>query len=305
MAKSQAESNAERGPSRPEPAGAPRVRSSTHARGRPPVDLELAPAAPVPVPQLTLSPGVTVALEASSRVKRQRVLDVVLPLSTSARMAEAARASVWAISSEKTTNQFEAAEAAADAAEEARTETLVLTGRGGIPEELRRGSRDQFTFLREELDRGDDDDDPHTLWRRAHRRRRHELIPGPTAAEIERLEERIGFDLPPSFWDFSLEWGGGLLYVQEFGTIRVIPALEIMSEVRGPLCNRMVRPYLPVVDLGCGDYLALDLSKESRGGERPIVWWFAGDVKKRVAESFVAWLRRLVELNGQPFWWAP
>ena len=109
--------------------------------------------------------------------------------------------------------------------------------------------------------------------------------------------------LPPSFWDFSLEWSGGLLYVQEFGAIRIIAALEIMSELKGPLCGRMRYPSLPVVDLGCGDYLALDMSKETKGGERPIMWWYAGEVKKKVADSFVAWLKKLVELGGEPYWW--
>jgi hypothetical protein len=248
-----------------------------------------------------------IALETSARVKRQRVLDIVLPQSTSARMAEAAPASVWAISSEKTTSQFEMAEAAAQAAEEMRSETLVEAAAAteAIPDELRRSSKDLFAFLRAELEREDlESDDPHALWRRAHKRMRHELFAGPPMAELLQLEERLGVKLPPSYWDFSLEWGGGLLYVREHGAMRVIPALAVKSEVQGALCGRMLRPWLPVVDLGCGDYLALDTSTENRAGENPIHWWYCGEAKKKVADSFALWLQRLVDEDGQPYWWA-
>jgi len=253
---------------------------------------------------LPIPPSVT-AIETSSRVKRQRVLDVVLPMGTSARMAEAARASVWAISSEKTTLQFQAAEAAADKAEEARTETLVVVSTKGMDEERRHSARDVFSFLREELDRPDDESaDPHALWRKAYKRLRHELQPGPGTDALERLEERLNVKFPPSFYDFSLEWGGGLLYVHEYGAIRIVPALEILDELKGPLAGRMNRPFLPVVDLGCGDYLALDMGAEGKGGEKPLVWWHNGEVRKKVAESFGAWLRKLVEAQGQPYWWS-
>lgn len=262
------------------------------------------PAPPAAAPPLVRPELSAIALEASSRVKRQRVLDVIIPQSTSSRMAEAARASVWAISSEKTTIQFEAAEAAAEAAEVRRSEGLVADDAPALKEALRRSQRDLFAFMREELDRPEDDPrDPHGLWRRAHKRLRHELSPPPAPDELERLEGRLGAQLPPSYWDFSLEWGGGLLFVHEFGAIRLVPALELHGELRGPLCGRMVRPYLPVVDLGCGDYLALDMARESKTGEHPLVWWYGGEVKKKVADSFVAWLKRLVETQGQPFWW--
>ncbi len=288
------------------PARAAAAGSSGKAKRK--TEVAAAPAAaPAPAgapPPLVRPELAALALETSARVKRQRVLDVIIPQSTSARMAEAARASVWAISSEKTTMQFEAAEAAADAAEVRRTDKLVNETTPALDDSLRRSSRDLFAFMRDELDRHEDDPkDPHSLWRRAHKRLRHELSAGPAPDELKRLEARLHAQLPPSFWDFSLEWGGGLLFVQEFGAIRVLPALEIISELRGPLCGRMVRPYLPVVDLGCGDYLALDMAKETKGGEHPLVWWYGGEVKKKVAESFVAWLKKLVELDGQPYWW--
>ncbi|MCO5165719.1 MAG: SMI1/KNR4 family protein [Planctomycetes bacterium] len=288
------------------PAGKPQpAAKAPGASGKAKRKPDEAPAPPAAAaPPLVRPELAAMALETSSRVKRQRVLDVIIPQSTSARMAEAARASVWAISSEKTTIQFEAAEAAAEAAEERRSEGLVADDAPALTESLRRSPRDLFAFMREELDRPEDDPrDPHGLWRRAHKRLRHELSPGPAPEELERLEARLGAQLPPSYWDFSLEWGGGLLFVHEFGAIRIVPALELHAELRGPLCGRMVRPYLPVVDLGCGDYLALDMARETKTGEHPLVWWYGGEVKKKVADSFVAFLKRLVESNGQPFWW--
>lgn len=271
-----------------------------------------APSAPAPAaaPALAGPPPLirpelsAIALETSSRVKRQRDHAVVIPQSTSARMAEAARASVWAISSEKTTMQFEAAEMAQERAEDKRSQGLATESTPALDETLRRSSRDLFAFMRDELERPEDEArDPHAMWRRAQKRMRHELSPPPATADLKRLEERVGMTLPTSYWDFSVEWGGGLLYVQEAGAIRIIAALNMVQELKGPLCGKMTRPHLPVVDLGCGDYLAVDMSKETKGGERPVVWWYGGEVKKKVADSFGAWLRKLVEANGQPFWW--
>src|SRR5688500_5468166 len=67
-----------------------------------PAPAAVAPA-PAAAPGVPGAPGTTqplvrpeltaIALETSARVKRQRVLDIIIPQSTSARMAEAARAS--------------------------------------------------------------------------------------------------------------------------------------------------------------------------------------------------------------------
>lgn len=303
--KSKRKNEASGASARPGAAPAPAPTASSAAPAAPAAAAAGGPPGGAPGPQQLVRPELAaLALETSSRVKRQRVLSVIIPQSTSARMAEAARASVWAISSEKTTQQFEAAEAAADAKELRRTDGLVNESTPALDETLRRSSRDLFAFMREELDRDEDDPkDPHSLWRSAHKRLRHELSSAPAPGELKRLEGRLGAQLPPSFWDFSMEWGGGLMFVHEFGAIRILPALDIVSELKGPLCGRMLRPYLPIVDLGCGDYLALDMGKESKGGERPIVWWYGGEAKKKVADSFVAWLKKLVELNGQPYWW--
>lgn len=225
-------------------------------------------------------------------------------MSTSARMAEAARSAVWAISSEKTTGQFEAAEERAREIEEVRQEDLAVAKTTAVPaEDLRRGAKDLYSFFRVELQRPEREDDPHASWRAYHRRQRHELLPGIPVDELRQIEERLAVTLPPSYWDFSLEWQGGLLYVREHAYTRILSAREILDEVKRALCDTMLRPYLPVVDLGCGDYLALDTSK-AKGEEFPLVWWSCGDPRKKVAESFAAWLKRYIEADGDPYWWA-
>ena len=225
------------------------------------------------------------------------------PISTSARMAEAARSAVWAISSEKTTGQFEAAEERARELEEERQDGMSGARETTAPaEDKRRGAKDLYAFFRTELQRPEREDDPHAPWRAFHHRQRHELLPGIPPDELRVIEERLGVTLPPSYWDFSLEWRGGHLYVREQDATRIVAAPEILDEVKRALCDTMLRPYLPVVDLGCGDYLALDTSR-AKGEEYPVVWWSCGDPRKKVAESFAAWLRRYVEADGDPFWW--
>lgn len=238
------------------------------------------------------------------RAKRGAAPEAVLPKSTSRRMAEAARASVWAISSEKTTDQFQAAEDLAREEEAQRTDALIVPQEVETPESaLRRCSRDPFGFFREELMRDEADDDPHAVWRADHGRQRHELLPGSTPSELAELERTLRIQLPPSYYDFSLEWSGGMVYVREMGLTRIVRAVDLLEEVRGPLYGRMARPFLPLVDLGCGDYLALDTSRGSKNGEFPLFWWFEGQPRRKVADSFAQWLRKLVEHGGDPFWW--
>lgn len=235
--------------------------------------------------------------------KRKAVLKVIQPESTSARMAVEAKASVWAISSEKT-QDMRSGKLPVEEGGPPVVEVLPLVNIPAAPE-IRRSSRDQYPFFRAELARDEaDPTDPHSGWRVANERSRHELNSGITVDVLKGVEGRIGVELPPSFWDFSLEWSGGTLYTHQNGGFRVIPAQEVLGEVRGALCNRMMKPFLPVVDLGCGDYLALDMSKANRTGEHPVYWWYGGESKKKVADSFVQWLKKLVEAQGQPFWWS-
>lgn len=253
-------------------------------------------------------PSPPAARARSSAAKRQAVLEAILPLTTSARMARRAEEAVWAISSDKTHEMLEAQDKA-DRALEERAEVEAqrqVATTGAVDPTLRRGSRDAFGFFRAELDRAEEDPrDPHARWRATRERLRHEVLPGATPERLAEVEERLGVQLPRSYYDFCLEWNGAHLYTSEAGGYRVLSATGIVDEVKGALCNRMVRPYLPVVDLGCGDYLALDTERPGKGGEYPLVWWYGGEAKRRVAESFSQWLKRLIEGAGHPYWWDP
>jgi hypothetical protein len=220
-------------------------------------------------------------------------------------MAHLAQASVWAISSEKTLDQYEAEEQRAESAEENRLEGLIDLEAVDSTNtaDLRRSSRDPYVAFRAELAREDAEDDPHGGWRERNQRLRHELNPGASPETLAAFEDKVGRKLPASYYDFALEWDGGLLYVQQDGTYRVIPVSDLLTEIRGPLCGTMTYPFLPAVDLGCGDYLALDMSKASRSGENPLYWWHGGEAKRKVADSFSGWIKRLVELGGQAYWW--
>ena len=233
--------------------------------------------------------------------KRKQADQVVLPQSTATRTAGLAQASVWAVSSEKTQEMILAAEK--DVSQDERH--ALADPATPIPSpKLRRCARDGWGFLRTELARPQDDpDDPHRGWRSVNKRLRHELRVGIPIEELREYEVRLKIKFPPSYWDFSLEWGGGELYCQHTGTVRILPALSLIEEVRGPLCNQMLQPFLPIVDLGCGDYLAMDTRKPGKNKEYPIYWWYGGEPKKKVADSFVQWLKKLVEQSGRPYWW--
>ncbi|MGE0712197.1 MAG: SMI1/KNR4 family protein [Planctomycetota bacterium] len=242
----------------------------------------------------------------ASEQKRRAVLAVINPLSTSARIAAAAAASVWAISSEKTQDVRTAIQEHEDDLEWARTQSLADPEAAPPEGELRRSSRDLYAFLRAELIRDElDPNDPYAAWRHSLQRMRHELLPRATPEALQEVEAALNISLPPSYYDFALEWNGGELFTRPGGGYRVVSPTKLLNEVRGPLCNKMVQPYLPVVDLRCGDWLCFDTSRNSRGEEYPIYWWYGGEVVGgRVADSFGAWVRKLVDLEGHPFWWA-
>ncbi len=274
------------------------------AQAEPVVEAEQVEAEPV------VAERVEAALEAPlarrSAAKRRAVMEAILPLGTSARMARAAEAAVHAISSDKTLEVREAQEQADRDLEDVRAEALAqqTESQGPIDPAWRRSSRDPFVFFRAELERSEEDPaDPHARWRTATERLRHEVQPGATPEQMADIEARLGVELPRTYYDFCLEWNGARLYTTETGCFRVLSATEILDEIKGPLCNRMVRPYLPVVDLGCGDYLALDTERPGKSGELPLYWWYGGEPKKKVADGFGQWLKKLVEGDGAPYWW--
>ena len=239
----------------------------------------------------------------------EAVLSVTLPESSSERAAASASASVWAISSEKTQDvRLAIRERDAAAEDEAREEWVeVAPGSAAVSVDaaLRRCTRDPFGFFREELARPElDPIDLLSGWRHKNQRLRHELLPGLSVDALREAEREIGHALPPSWWDFSLEWSGGRLFTRPEGGFRLLSPAEILREAEDRLGGLMRLPYLPIVDLGAADYLCLDLSKPSKTGEFAIHWWHCGTAQRRVSESFSRWLKQLVESGGEPFWWA-
>lgn len=244
------------------------------------------------------------------------------PKSTAAKAAEAARAAVWSVSSEKTTMQIEAAENAFEEAlgEHKAKESKVLSEAAEamaepkeVEEESSKASpaasprkssgKDRWTFFREELAREDDPDDPHYNWRQETGRPRHEMFLPAPEERIAGVEAELKTKLPPSYREFNTFWGGGRLYTQEFREIRLVGALELFKELKDRLCERMHSPWLPLADLGDGDYLAFDTSKPNVKGEYAVHWWYGGHPKKRVAASFQDWLEQLIASGGEAFWW--
>lgn len=256
------------------------------------------------------------------------------PKSTAAKAAEAARAAVWSVSSEKTTAQIEAAE---NAFEEALSVHKVKQGKqekeesGAAPpadeptatkakesakakdkpkdegEDAPAAARkspikDRWVWFREELAREDDPADPHYTWRQETGRPRHEMFLAADEASVAAVEEELKLTLPPSYRAFNLHWGGGRLYTQEFREIRLVGALDLRKELKDRLCERMHAPWIPLADLGDGDYLAFDTSKPNAKGEYPVHWWYGGHAKKKVAASFQDWLEQLVANWGEAYW---
>jgi cell wall assembly regulator SMI1 len=163
--------------------------------------------------------------------------------------------------------------------------------------------KDRWGFFREELERKDHPSDPHAAWRHETGRPRHELFLPTTEEALAAVEATLKLKLPPSYREFNLEWSGGRLYTQEWRDIRLVGAMDLPKELKDRLCERMHAPWIPLADLGDGDYLAFDTSKPNAKGEFPVHWWYGGHAKKRVAASFVDWLEQLVASGGEAFWW--
>ena len=239
--------------------------------------------------------------------KLSAVLEVILPESSSTRAAASAAASVWAISSEKTQDVRAAIRVRDSLAEDVVREELAEFAEEEAPAAIAnlRSSRDPFGFFREELAREElHSGDLQAGWRYQNQRLRHELVRGIDNDEVREVERQLGFDFPPSYRDFVLEWGGGELYTRPEGGYRLLSPLEVLPEVRDRLGGLMSQPYLPIIDLGCADYLCLNTSQPKKGGEFPLWSWHCGVPERRVADTFLRWLKQIVEAKGEPFWWA-
>lgn len=209
-----------------------------------------------------------------------------------------ARRAVAMVSSEKT-SQTRAAQASDE--EEALEEAVEAH----TPELRRRGSGDPAAPLRESLVTGVKGD-LHVAWRARLGRELHEFGPGDELDAILKVEQRLHLDLPPSYVDTSLEFGTGAIFTRPWLSPVFISAGKVLDEAKGRLSDAMQRPFLPVLRLGGGDYLALDMGRKDAAGEAPVVWWSleSGAAEFDVAPSFAAFLAEYCQRAGDPYWLA-
>lgn len=145
-------------------------------------------------------------------------------------------------------------------------------------------------------------DDPHEAWRQASGSLRHRLGAGTTAARLGLWEERLGITLPPSYYDFCLEYGSGRFFIRPYLGWRLIAAPELMAERAFLPKGSLERGRLPIVDLGAGQLLILEANRPGADGEAAVSWWAEGETLGQVAPSFGAFLDRACELAGRAWW---
>lgn len=218
---------------------------------------------------------------------------------TTAKAIITARIAVDAIASEKTT-ETRAAQKEADADDEERE----AVDRKAI-DAVRRSPKDLFEKFRAEYHKHDAND-PFTEWRQAHERSRHELSPGASVEDMQTAERRLKRTFPPSYWDFCLEWGSGLLFTSNWRETYFIDATEVIKESKSRLRIIFDPRYLPVVRLGPNDYLSLDTGDENDDGEFAVVWWndHPEEAAVKVAGSFAEWLEKAESSFGDHYWLA-
>ena len=233
-------------------------------------------ARPNPVPAPPLDPALAAA---SGRAGRAAVL---------------AHRAVAAVNSEKTTTTREA-QRAADAAA-----TQAVTHRTPTPQ-ARRSKADAFATFRASAAEVHPED-PQRAWRAAQGLPSHALRAGASAAQLRSAEASLGAELPPSYYDFCLEWGSGVVFESPWIRRRIISAPDLEAELNDILRGTCPRHLLPFFDAGSGDYLALDTRSRDASGECPVIWWYDHAERGLVASSFHVWLNDLVARHGAHGW---
>jgi hypothetical protein len=214
---------------------------------------------------------------------------------TTARAIISAQIAVEAIASEKTAETRAAQQEADD--DEKDPEAIADKYRSA-----RRSKKDPFESFRTgvSLHRPDD---PFSEWRQQHLRARHEFGQGHDPDDLYSAEGRLKVVFPPSYWDFCLEWGSGLIFTSPWREIRFISAADLVHETKDVLKGSLMKPFLPIVCLGLNDYLVLNSAEFNKQGECPVCWWSVGsDRPQRIAGSFVEWLNRAESTHGDHYW---
>lgn len=210
-----------------------------------------------------------------------------------------ARIAVNAIASEKTTETRAAQKEA-----EVNDENPGQVDRDFINAN-RRCAKDLFAEFRSQYSKHKPDD-PYTEWRQTHERTRHELSQGASLDDLQTAERRLKQSFSPSYWDFCLEWGSGLLFTSPWRETHFIGAKDVLTETKTRLKEIFDPRYLPIARLGPNDYLALDTGAENEDGEYALVWWSDDpeDVPVKVADSFAQWLEQAEACFGDHYWLA-
>ena len=257
-------------PTSDELVGAVHVRRMS--RGRKPPIIPISPVLPPPPPAPPDFRGAAPTMHyGEAPIPPEKRAKAGVPRSTAAKAAEAARNAVWAVSSEKTTLQIAAAKGAFEAALTEHTESKAAKaevtkaakaevtkagksdGKTPAPAPVadqaeaaprrKAGGKDRWGFFRDELARDSDEDDPHEPWRRDTATPRHEMFDAATEETLAQVEKTLKIQLPPSYRDFNLSWGGGRLFTQEWRQIRLVGSMDI----RARASREALRPDAPAL----------------------------------------------------------
>ncbi|MDF1666448.1 MAG: SMI1/KNR4 family protein [Planctomycetota bacterium] len=218
---------------------------------------------------------------------------------TTAKAIITARIAVHAIASERTTETRAAQkEANADDEDRQKIDRKAINA-------AKRSSKDLFKNFRSNYLKHDPSD-PFSDWRQLNERSRHELGEGCSVDDMQTAERRLKRTFPPSYWDFCLEWGSGLLFTSNWRETYFIDATNVLKETKSRLLHLFDPRYLPIARLGPNDYLALDTRAENDDGEFSIVWWNdqPEEAAVKVADSFADWLEQAESSFGDHYWLA-
>mgnify|MGYP000909119216 CR=1 FL=1 len=120
---------------------------------------------------------------------------------------------------------------------------------------------------------------------------------GVSVAWIQKAEERLGFELPPTYKWWLVNYGGGEVYGDEIFSIYEQDFdlvcggdLVYMHELNQK--NKMYTDFQLVISQTDFDIYYFDLRKRKKDGEIPIFSW---STQKEYAEDFIDFLKRIIK----------
>ena len=120
---------------------------------------------------------------------------------------------------------------------------------------------------------------------------------GVSVAWIQKAEERLGFELPPTYKWWLVNYDGGEVYGDEIFSIYEQDFdlvcggdLVYMHELNQK--NKMYTDFQLVISQTDFDIYYFDLRKRKKDGEIPIFSW---STQKEYAEDFIDFLKRIIK----------